>query len=122
MPEQRVEWRRLGAEAVAIVLSILLAFGLEAWWIWSRDRRQEQEILTQLAMEFETNQAESERTWQAHELARSALEELVGLSIETARQLAPQHLDNPRQPRRSVDYRTTLQPLARSSPGDHRVR
>ena len=51
MVETRIEWRRVAVEVLAIVLSILLAFGLEAWWSWNQDRREEQDILAQLAAE-----------------------------------------------------------------------
>ena len=29
---QKIQWKRIGAEAAAIVVSILLAFGIDAWW------------------------------------------------------------------------------------------
>jgi hypothetical protein len=39
MPKsQDIPWKRLFAEGVAIIVSILLAFGIDAWW---EDRRQE---------------------------------------------------------------------------------
>lgn len=45
---------RLG-EAVAIVLSILVAFGIDAGWDEFTDRREETEILEALHVEFEAN-------------------------------------------------------------------
>ena len=32
MPDQKIAWKRLFAEGAAILISILLAFGIEAWW------------------------------------------------------------------------------------------
>ena len=40
MPE-RTNWKRLAVEAVVIVASILLAFGIEAWWDEQSERRDE---------------------------------------------------------------------------------
>ena len=39
MPKsQDVPWKRLTAEGMAIIVSILLAFGIDAWW---EDRQQQ---------------------------------------------------------------------------------
>ena len=52
-----LHWRRILAEGTAIVLSILLAFGIEAWWSGSRERGDEQELLTALYEELGVNEA-----------------------------------------------------------------
>jgi hypothetical protein len=44
----RIAWSRLLVEAVAIVVSILLAFSLDAWWQSTSDAREEQSILEDL--------------------------------------------------------------------------
>jgi hypothetical protein len=44
MPRQ-VPWFRIGAEGVAIVVSILLAFGIQAWWESMQDRQSERRAL-----------------------------------------------------------------------------
>ena len=41
----RLSWARLLAEAVAIVVSILIAFGLDAWWDESREAAEERRHL-----------------------------------------------------------------------------
>ena len=43
------------AEGVVIVLSILLAFGVDAWWDGHRDRVQEETLLSNLLAGFETS-------------------------------------------------------------------
>ena len=43
---------RIIAESTAIVLSILLAFAIDAWWDKSQDRKEEQQILVGLSDEF----------------------------------------------------------------------
>ena len=46
-------WSRALLESVAIVLSILLAFAIDAGWDEGQDRRAEKEILQALSAEFE---------------------------------------------------------------------
>ena len=53
MPSSRdIPWKRLIAEGTAIVLSILLAFGIDAWWDERKERIEEQQILQGLNEEF----------------------------------------------------------------------
>lgn len=47
----------MSAEGAAIVISILLAFSIDAWWGDSQDRSEEQEVLLGLKSEFEQNLA-----------------------------------------------------------------
>ncbi len=54
MPEPK-NWKRLALEGVVIVGSILLAFGLQAWWDARSDHRAQQEILRNLRQDFEQN-------------------------------------------------------------------
>jgi len=49
---QSLPWKRLFAEATAIVLSILLAFAIDAWWDDRGDRRAEQLLLQRLRADF----------------------------------------------------------------------
>ena len=50
-----IQWKRISAEGAAIVVSILLAFSIEAWWEDFRDREEEQGVLLGLKSEFEQN-------------------------------------------------------------------
>lgn len=50
-----IQWKRISAEGVAIVVSILLAFSIEAWWSDYQDRAKEQKVLVGLKSEFERN-------------------------------------------------------------------
>ena len=52
-----IQWKRMSAEGAAIVVSILLAFSIEAWWDDHQDRAEEQGILLGLKSEFEQNLA-----------------------------------------------------------------
>jgi hypothetical protein len=52
LSERRVSWARLGAEGAAIVVSILLAFAIDAWWDGAQARIEETEVLGELEEEF----------------------------------------------------------------------
>jgi len=49
---QAIPWARLSAEAAAIVLSILVAFAIDAWWDRSQEERQLVATLETLEAEF----------------------------------------------------------------------
>lgn len=49
---RRVPWARILTEGLVIVVSILLAFGLQAWWEQRQERLAETDALTRLASEF----------------------------------------------------------------------
>ena len=52
MHDTACAWKRLAAEAAAIIVSILLAFWIDAWWDEQQDRVEEREILVGLEAEF----------------------------------------------------------------------
>ena len=47
-----IHWKKIGAEGVAIVVSILLAFWIDAWWDNKKELNEEKEILIGLEIEF----------------------------------------------------------------------
>ena len=47
-----IPWSRISVEAVAIVISILLAFSIDAWWDGRKNQLEEREILIGLEVEF----------------------------------------------------------------------
>ena len=51
----QIPWKRLSAEAAAIVLSILVAFAIDAWWDERQERAEEREVLESLYVEFKVN-------------------------------------------------------------------
>ena len=65
---------RMLVEALLIVVSILLAFGIDAWWEERRERIEEQEILLGLKQEFEQNQRAIENQVALHEDTLGSLE------------------------------------------------
>ena len=48
----QIPWLRVFVEGVVIVASILLAFGLQAWWEGVQEREEERATLERLAAEF----------------------------------------------------------------------
>lgn len=52
---QKIPWLRILAEGVIIVVSILLAFGIDAWWDGRQDRRLEAEYLAAILGEVDRN-------------------------------------------------------------------
>lgn len=58
----RIPWARLGAEGSIIVVSILLALAVQAWWEGRQERRQEREYLAALRGELEGGLAVLERS------------------------------------------------------------
>ena len=51
----KIPWPRILAEGMAIIVSILFAFGIDAWWTARQLHLDEQDILRQLDAEFGTN-------------------------------------------------------------------
>ncbi len=50
--ERDIPWRRITAEGAAIVISILLAFGIQAAWESRQDSVEEQDHLLALRAQF----------------------------------------------------------------------
>lgn len=55
MTRSQIPWLRVIAEGVVVVVSILLAFGIDAWWEDRQDRAFEREALRRLQVEFSEN-------------------------------------------------------------------
>ena len=52
---QKFPWKRIAVEGAVIVVSILIAFGIDTWWTNRADRIEEEEILGALQSELESN-------------------------------------------------------------------
>ena len=75
-----IQWKRIFAEGAAIVVSILLAFSIEAWWAERQERAEERGILESLYVEFEVNRDEAAFVISVHERAIQAVATLMELS------------------------------------------
>ena len=65
---QQIPWLRITAEGVAIVVSILLAFSIEAWWQARNEAAEERELLQALLDDFQATKEEIQN-WRAFHLA-----------------------------------------------------
>ena len=85
MPERRRSVAALLLEMVLITASILLAFGLDAWWDRRDNRANEHTLLVALQTEFGGIQEELARARRIHERRHEATTELI-LLIDNDRQ------------------------------------
>lgn len=79
--------RRILIEGSVIVISILLAFGIDAMWDEYKERAEEREVLAALKTEFEYNLADIRTVMTYHTRAREAVEEMVSKTEEEIRAL-----------------------------------
>lgn len=73
---------RILAEAAAIMLSILLAFGIEAWWAERGERIEEREVLRGLATEFSAYRERLARDASRGQTARRLLTDILSADPE----------------------------------------
>ena len=76
-----IQWKRTSAEGAAIVVSILLAFGIEAWWSDRQDRIEEVVILNSLLLEFESKKDGLEYIRRLNVNIRSSANKLIEFSL-----------------------------------------
>jgi len=107
MPERRRSVAAVGLEVVLITGSILLAFGLDAWWDRWGDRASEQTLLVALQTEFDGIEEELARARDVHERRQKAATELIGV-IDNNRQFPP--ADSLWSLVQSAIVRTTIDP------------
>jgi hypothetical protein len=90
---REIPWPRIFAEGAAIVVSILLAFGIEAWWEGRQDRQVEQSILSSLLDEFRgvEKMLDHERTTQNGIL--DATQRLLHTALESDSKLEENSID-----------------------------
>jgi hypothetical protein len=72
-----ITWRRLLAEGMVIVASILIAFGLDAWWGSRNGRAQERALLVALAQDFGTARDDLHDVTRAHETVLASMVRLL---------------------------------------------
>ena len=80
---KRIPWTRVFLEGVVIVGSILLAFGIQAWWDGLQEREEEQEILVGLEAEFVDLQARLQRWTAYNRWGAGMLERVLSDSVAT---------------------------------------
>jgi hypothetical protein len=76
---RRVPWLRIGAESVAVIVSILLAFAIDAWWNERIETQQEREQLFALRADFQASLDGLNQTLTDVKSLRADIEELASL-------------------------------------------
>jgi hypothetical protein len=69
--------QRWAMELVVLVVGILAAFGLDAWWDAQKDAAREQELLTELLSELAEARVTVNSTASVHEVAAAQLDDLL---------------------------------------------
>jgi hypothetical protein len=77
MPARSIPWPRILAEGFAIVVSILLAFGIQAWWEGVEQGERERSYLISLRENFEETLARVPDQEQQRSIALHAVEALI---------------------------------------------
>jgi len=73
---RNIPWARVLAEGVVIAVSILLAFGIDAWWDGTQEKAREQDALERLDAEFAVVDSVL-RQWQAGQESVAAATEVL---------------------------------------------
>ena len=81
---RNIPWLRISVEGAAVVVSILFAFAIDAWWAERLDRISERQELTRLQLEFEENLERNPSFGPAQTNARSASLRIYELLTEAA--------------------------------------
>jgi hypothetical protein len=79
---QNISWKRLSVEIAAIVVSILLAFAIDAWWEEAKDGRRERAHLLSLRTEFSKNLELLHQIASKNEVIKGAANFLLGVATE----------------------------------------
>jgi hypothetical protein len=89
----KIHWTRIGAESVAIVASILLAFAIDAWWDESRDRKDAKVLFTSLHGELVG--IEEFIIWQDQFVAaiNNSAKQLLTTAVGEGRELGEREID-----------------------------
>lgn len=74
-----IPWRRIFVEGVAVVLSILLAFSIDAWWDRRVERREAAEHISALRSDFLATIDELDRGAAVHNLRLGAAQALISV-------------------------------------------
>ena len=90
---QNIPWKRLFAEGAAIVVSILLAFWIDAWWEDRRDSREEFVILSSLLDEFQLIQQNLQQLDIYHAAIQDSARVLLASSVGPDQPLSDRDID-----------------------------
>ena len=80
MTREKTHLRRIFGEGIAIVVSILIAFGIDAWWEARQERELELAELANLRADFDFNLEEADRFAAWHSMTAESARRLLTLS------------------------------------------
>lgn len=110
--------KKLAVEVITIVLSILLAFAIDAWWEERKERAEEREVLASLFLEFEANWLEAADVILVHDAAVQSVALLMQMSddqiLALSAEAVEQHIRFFANPRTFDAIRGTVDTLASS--------
>lgn len=89
---RQLPWLRISAEGAAIVVSILLAFSIEAWWQQRNEVEQERELLQALLDDFTATREEIEDWRRFHLAVESSTKTLLEGAISKDSELTGKRL------------------------------
>jgi hypothetical protein len=81
-------------EMVVVVASILIAFGLDAWWDGQQEGREERTILLNLEEEFDSLKASVEEQTLFHQDVKAAVQDLLDFAIGETIPAEPSAMDS----------------------------
>ncbi|MBK7901550.1 MAG: hypothetical protein IPJ97_00340 [Proteobacteria bacterium] len=87
---RKIAWKRLAIEATAIVVSILLAFAIDAWWEERRERQAEVVLLERLRTDFIEIHAALAVVEEEHRAANKACLFLMSVAVGDTLPAAPE--------------------------------
>jgi hypothetical protein len=76
-PRAGIPWSRVAIEGVVIVVSILLAFGIDAWWDGQQSRRSERALMVSLVGDLEQARAGADTALSRNTRTAAALDEFM---------------------------------------------
>lgn len=79
-----IPWSRIVAEGVVIVVSILMAFGIDAWWDATLERGLEREYLSRLEADLESGRSRIGGYGDRFSDVANAVEQLIGRLASSA--------------------------------------
>jgi len=81
-------------EMVVVVASILIAFGLDAWWDGQQEGREERTILLGLEEELDSLKASVEEQTLFHQEVKAAVKDLLDFAIRGTIPAEPSAMDS----------------------------
>jgi DnaJ-domain-containing protein 1 len=90
---REIPWPRILAEGTAIVVSILLAFSIQAWWDDRQDQNDERVILRSLQAEFDQVQSQIESVSRSVGATRDSAIQLLNAAVGSEITLTDREID-----------------------------